>query len=152
MDREDMRVAARVQETLRMLEAERGSILLLQTQIRTKPPGRPWHLDRSLKEEARLQALLTRQLRKVRVMPATPYELAVLAAGERIGRLGVQAWCNRVRKSGGPPIAVATAIDFGFGVFDPGTIQAKRMVRALIAEDAERGLESATGAVGSSEP
>lgn len=151
MDREDMRVAARVEETLQLLLAERGSIRLLRTDIEARPPGRPWHLERSVKKEARLEALLARHLGKVKVTPDTPYEMAVVATGERIRRLGAQAWCDRVRKSGGPPIAVAMAIEFGAGNFDPGSVQAKHMVRALIAEDGGSGLEPVTGAVASSE-
>ncbi len=83
MDRDDMRLAGRVMEALRLRDAHAGYMEMLRAGAAASPPGRPGAIAEAQVKAADLDACLSRVLRRVQVKDDTPEPLVRLVAEER---------------------------------------------------------------------
>ncbi|MFH6786667.1 hypothetical protein [Methylobacterium sp. MA0201] len=83
MDRDDMRLAGRVLEALRLRDAHAGYVEMLRAEAASAPPGRPGAMAEAQVKAAALDARLSRVLRRVQVKDDTPEPLVRLVAEER---------------------------------------------------------------------
>lgn len=82
MTTEDMRLAGRVLEALRLRDAHAGYVDILRAEAAASPPGRPAAMVEAEIEAGKLAARLSRALRRVQVKDDTPPELVRLFAEE----------------------------------------------------------------------
>ena len=82
MTPEDMRLAGRVLEALRLRDSNVGYIESLKAEAAASPPGRPWAIAEAEARAAELEGRLSRVLRRVQVKDNTPEPLVRLVAEE----------------------------------------------------------------------
>lgn len=152
MTSDDMRLAGRVLEAMRLRDAQVGFVEALQAEAAASPPGRRAALAEAEAKVEELEGRLARTLRRVRIKADTPRELVEMVAEERMNRFGMDEWIERIHGLTGERLGVIWLYRWLAG--DPPTSMASadaRMRRVLMREDAaagpgpQRGLERDTG-------